>query len=110
MITVNFIRTNNDRVQVKVPEGYSLMEAAKQADLDEIPADCGGACACCTCHVHINNAWVAKVGRIRYNSVEQALIEYEDNYKEGVSRLSCQIKLTKEHDGLTVHLLENELL
>ena len=110
MITVNFIRTNNDKVQVEVPEGTTLMEAAKQADLNEIPGDCGGNCSCCTCHVHINNAWVAKVGKVPYNSVEESLIEYEGEFRPGQSRLSCQIKLTNELDGLTVHLIDDELL
>ena len=110
MITVNFIRTNNEKVQVKVPPGFTIMEAAKEAALDEIPADCGGCCACGTCHVYVNNAWIAKLGEIDYNSTEQSLLEYEKGYIPGVSRLSCQIQLTKELNNLTVHLRDNELL
>jgi len=109
VITVNFIRTNNEKVQVKVPVGWTLMEAAKQANLAEIPADCGGCCACATCHIWVGNAWVSKLP-IEQNSMEQELIEYEKGYKEGTSRLSCQIYLTKELDNLTVHLRDNELL
>ena len=58
------------------------MEAAKEAALDEIPADCGGCCACGTCHVYVNNAWIAKLGEIDYNSTEQSLLEYEKAYKK----------------------------
>lgn len=110
MITVNFIRTNNEKVQVKVPAGWTIMEAAKEACLPEIPASCGGCCACATCHIYVNNAWIAKLGTIDYNSNEQELLEYEKGYKKGISRLSCQISLTKEHDGITLHLLDDQLL
>ena len=109
MITVNFIRNNNEKIPVEIPEGFSLMEAAKKANLPEIPADCGGNCACATCHIYVGNAWADKLP-IQPNSMEQELIEYEKGYKEGVSRLSCQIYLTKELDGLTVHLRDYELL
>ena len=110
MITVNFIRTNNEKVQVKVPVGWTVMEAAKEANLDEIPATCGGCCACATCHVYVNNAWIDKLGEIDYNTPEQELLEYENGYKKGVSRLGCQIMLTKELDNITLHLRDDELL
>ncbi len=85
------------------------MEAAKKAEIREIPADCGGACSCATCHIYVGNAWVDKLP-IKQNSLEQSLLEYEPGYKEGISRLSCQIQLTKELDNLTVSLRDNELL
>jgi 2Fe-2S ferredoxin len=92
-----------------VPEGSTLMQAAREADLREIPADCGGNCACATCHIHLTNAW-SHLLPIKQNSIEQSLLEYEEGYIEGVSRLSCQIKLTKELNNLTVRLRDNELL
>ena len=109
MITVYFIRTNNEKVCVEVPEGTTLMQAAREAKLREIPADCGGNCACATCHIHLTNAW-AHLLPIKQNGMEQSLLEYEKGYIEGVSRLSCQIQLTKELDNLTVRLRDNELL
>jgi len=109
VITVYFIRTNNDKVCVEVPEGTTLMQAAREAKLREIPADCGGNCACATCHIHLTNAW-SHLLPIKQNGLEQSLLEYEKGYIEGVSRLSCQIKLTKELDNLTVRLRDNELL
>jgi len=109
VITVYFIRTNNEKVCVEVPEGSTLMQAAREADLREIPADCGGNCACATCHIHLTNAW-SHLLSIKQNSIEQSLLEYEEGYIEGVSRLSCQIKLTKELNNLTVRLRDNELL
>ena len=109
MITVYFIRTNNDKVCVEVPEGTTLMQAAREAKLREIPADCGGNCACATCHIHLTNAW-SHLLPIKQNGLEQSLLEYEKGYIEGVSRLSCQIQLTKELNNLTVRLRDNELL
>ena len=109
MVRVNFIR-GTEKLSVDVPVGRTIMEAAKELDLPEIPADCGGCCACATCHIHVVSVpWKNKL-KIEQNSLEQELIEYEKGYKEGTSRLSCQIYLTKELDNLTVHLRDNELL
>ncbi len=109
MVTVYFIRQDNEKVRVDVPEGWTLMQAAKQANIKEIPADCGGSCACATCHIYLSNAWT-HILPIKQNSLEQSLLEYERGYKEGVSRLSCQIQLTKDLNNLTVRLRDNELL
>jgi 2Fe-2S ferredoxin len=112
MVTVYFVR-NGSKIPVEVQEGASLMEAAKffsKIDIPEIPATCGGTCACGTCHVHVDDTWLAKCGKTRDNTPEIDLLEYEDDYKEGKSRLACQIYLTPEHDGLIVHLRNDELL
>ena len=111
-ITVYFVR-NGSKLPVEVEPGASLMEAAKfysKTDIPEIPADCGGACACATCHVHISKPWLAKHGKVDYNTPEIDLLEYESGFKEGVSRLACQIKLTKDDDGLIVFLRNDEIL
>tara|TARA_B100000073_G_scaffold319031_1_gene297616 strand:- start:259 stop:597 length:339 start_codon:yes stop_codon:yes gene_type:complete len=112
MITVYFVR-NGSKIPVEVETGASLMEAAKfysKVDIPEIPADCGGACACATCHVHIDQRWLAKHGKTSDNTPEIELLEYEKGFKDGESRLACQITLTKEDDGLIVHLRNDELL
>ena len=111
---VYFVR-NGSKIRVEGPdnEQSTLMEAAKfhsPVPIPEIPADCGGSCACCTCHVHIDERWLDKAGKIDYNTPEIELLEYEKGYIEGKSRLSCQINLTKELDGLIVHLRNDELL
>ena len=54
MVTVYFIRANNEKVRVEVSEGTTLMQAAKEANIREIPADCGGSCACATCHISVS--------------------------------------------------------
>ena len=102
-ITVYFVR-NGSKLPVEVEPGASLMEAAKfysKTDIPEIPADCD---------VHISQGWLAKHGKVDYNTPEIDLLEYESGYKEGVSRLACQIRLTKEDDGLIVFLRNDEIL
>ena len=108
MVKVNFIR-DTETISVDMPVGSTIMEAAKELQLREIPADCGGCCACATCHVYVGNAWVEKL-KNDDTTPEIDLLEYEKGYKEGISRLSCQIYLTKELNGLTVHLRPEELL
>ncbi len=109
MVKVNFKR-DDEVISTDMPVGSTLMEAAKDLNLREIPADCGGSCACATCHIHVNGVqWQQKL-KIEQNSLEQELLEYEKGYIEGESRLSCQIMLTDELDNVTVKLRNNELL
>ena len=108
MVKVNFIR-DTETLSVDVPVGRTIMEAAKELDLREIPADCGGCCACGTCHVYVDDVWLDKL-KIKENSLEQSLLEYEQDYKEGISRLACQIQLDDSLDNVTVKLRKNELL
>lgn len=112
MITVYFVR-NGSKIRVDVPIGTNLMQAAKfysEVSIPEIPATCGGSCACATCHVYLDERWRDKLGKIDESTPEIDLLEYEKNFKDGVSRLACQITLQPEHDGLIVHLQNNELL
>ena len=112
MITIYFVR-NGSKIRVEVPIGRTVMEAAKHfspVNISEIPADCMGCCACATCHIYVDEKWVDKLPKIKDNMAELELLEYEKSYKEGVSRLSCQIFLTKELDGLILHLKNDELL
>jgi len=107
MITVNFKR-GQETIPVQVDEGMTIMEAARDyGDLPEIPGDCGGCCACATCHIKIDESWISKIGKVKESSFEGTLIEYEKGYDPNTSRLGCQIQLNKEHDGLVVHLLDN---
>ena len=108
MVKVNFIR-DTETLSVDVPVGRTIMEAAKELDLREIPADCGGCCACGTCHVYVDDVWLDKL-KIKENSLEQSLLEYEQDYKEGISRLACQIQLNDDLNNVTVKLRKHELL
>ena len=107
MITINFKR-GQETIPVQVDEGVTIMEAARDyGNIPEVPGDCGGCCACATCHIKIDESWISKIGKVKEGSFEGTLIEYEKGYDPNVSRLGCQIQLNKEHDGLIVHLLDN---
>ena len=107
MIKVNFKR-GQETIPVQVDEGVTIMEAARDyGNIPEVPGDCGGCCACATCHIKVDETWIDKIGKIDESTSEGALIEYEKGYDPSVSRLGCQIQLNKEHDGLIVHLLDN---
>ena len=109
MVKVNFKR-DDKVISTDMPVGSTLMEAAKDLQLREIPADCGGSCACATCHIHVDGVqWQQKL-KIEENSLEQELLEYEKGYIEGVSRLPCQIQLNDDLNNVTVKLRKHELL
>ena len=110
MVKVNFISADETVIHsVDMPAGRTIMEAAKELGLPEIPADCGGCQACGTCHVHVDDVWYKKIPIVE-NSLEQSLLEYDPDYIEGKSRLSCQIQLNDELNNVTVKLRKNELL
>ena len=108
MVKVNFIR-DDETISVDVPVGYTIMEAAKELDLPEIPADCGGCCACATCHIYVDVLQWPQL-KIKDNSLEQELLEYEKGYITDKSRLACQIQLNDELNNVTVKLRKDELL
>jgi len=108
MVKVNFIR-DAEVLSIDMPVGRTIMEAAKELDLPEIPADCGGCQACGTCHIYLDGVWCDKL-KIEQNSLEQDLLEYEKDYIEGKSRLACQIQLDDSLDNVTVRLRKHELL
>ncbi|MDX8356409.1 2Fe-2S iron-sulfur cluster-binding protein [Sphingopyxis terrae] len=97
MPKVKFIEADGHVLEVDVDVGCSVMEAARQADIPSISADCGGACSCATCHVYVAPAWRARIGEP--NALEADMLETVDNPGEG-SRLSCQIVVTQELDGI----------
>jgi len=95
MITINFKR-RQETIPVQVDEGMTIMEAARDyGNLPEIPGDCGGCCACATCHIKVDESWIDKIGKVNESSFEGSLIEYEKGYDPNMSRLGCQIQLKK---------------
>ncbi len=99
MPKVVFIEPDGDRREIDVPVGVTLMEAARQQGVPGIVAQCGGACACATCHVYVAPAWTAKLEPPE--EMEEGMLEsaWEPS---ATSRLSCQIHLTRKLDGLEV--------
>ena len=105
-IALNFISHENEPFEVKAEVGLSLMEAGRDAGVPNIVADCGGACACATCHVHIDSEWVDKIDSV-LSDTEESMLEFREDRSE-TSRLSCQIKLTPDLDGLVVRVPEDQ--
>jgi 2Fe-2S ferredoxin len=101
MPKITYIEYNGTAHTVDVEDGLSVMEGAVNNGVPGIDADCGGACACATCHVYVDPAWESKTGE--KNESEAAMISFA-NGVEPNSRLSCQIKVTAELDGLVVRM------
>ena len=91
---------------VDVPVGHSLMEGAIDNDIAGIVAECGGACACATCHAYIDNAWLAKLTPA--DEMEDAMLDAASERRVN-SRLTCQIDVTEELDGLVLEVSNNNL-
>jgi 2Fe-2S ferredoxin len=99
MVKVLFVEHDGTQHRVEVKPGDSLMQAAVSNGVPGIDADCGGSCSCATCHVYVNEDWLTKTGEV--NPTEEAMLSLSTDRKEN-SRLSCQINLTEEMDGLIV--------
>jgi len=101
MVKIHFIQPDGQEQVVEAEPGVTLMEAAKLNDVAGIEAECGGACACATCHVYVDDAWRGKTGSP--SQMEEDMLDFAFDVREA-SRLSCQIKLTTELDGITVRV------
>ena len=98
---ITFIQPDGSEQVVEAEAGVTLMESAKMNDVPGIEAECGGACACATCHVYVDDAWREKTGKP--SQMEEDMLDFAFDVREQ-SRLSCQIKLTPELDGLVVRV------
>jgi 2Fe-2S ferredoxin len=105
MVQITYIEFNGVEHQVDVPSGFSVMEGATRNNIPGIDADCGGACACATCHVYVDDAWRSKTGD--RSEAEAGLLEFADG-ADARSRLSCQIKVSEALDGLVVQMPERQ--
>ena len=105
MPKVTYIDHTGQERTVEAREGASVMETAVRNDIPGIDADCGGACACATCHVYVDEAFMALVGEPQ--SMEQSMLDFAEDVRPN-SRLSCQIQITAALDGLRVTTPENQ--
>lgn len=101
MITITFIGQEGSRHDVEAVAGESVMQAARDHGLPGILADCGGACACATCHVVVADEWADRLPAL--GDVENEMLEFAVNREAG-SRLSCQVQIGPELDGLVVRI------
>ncbi|MDX2258162.1 MAG: 2Fe-2S iron-sulfur cluster-binding protein [Hyphomicrobiaceae bacterium] len=99
MAKITYVQPDGSSRTVDATPGMTVMEAAKTNDIAGIEAECGGACACATCHVYIDAAWREAVGKP--SAMEEDMLDFAFDVREE-SRLSCQIKVTAALDGLKV--------
>lgn len=105
MPKITFIEPNSTRHEVEADDGMTVMEAAVKNSVPGIEAECGGACSCATCHVYVDDEWREKTGQP--DEMEEDMLDFAFDVRDS-SRLSCQIKVSDELDGLVVHVPEKQ--
>ncbi|MFM9849954.1 MAG: 2Fe-2S iron-sulfur cluster-binding protein [Hyphomicrobiaceae bacterium] len=105
MAKITFIQPDGRAQTVEGEAGMTVMETAKKHLVDGIEAECGGACACATCHVYVDDQWRERVGPPA--EMEEDMLDFAFDVRES-SRLSCQIKVTPELDGLVVRVPDKQ--
>ncbi len=105
MTKLTFVSFDGVRYDVDAEDGTSVMENAVRNGIPGIEAECGGACACATCHVYVDDEWTEKVGDP--DVMEEDMLDFAFDMKPS-SRLSCQIKVSAELDGLVLHVPERQ--
>jgi 2Fe-2S ferredoxin len=102
MATITFIKPDGTRSVIEAKEGLSLMQAGIDGGIAGIVAECGGCCQCATCHVYVAAEWRARLPPI--SETEDAMLDNTVCDRLPESRLSCEIKVTPQLDGLVVNL------
>ena len=105
MPKVTYIEHHGSEHVIELKTGMSVMEGAVKNGVPGIDADCGGACACATCHVYVEDGWLEKTGA--KTAMETSMLDFAENVQAN-SRLSCQIKITDDLDGLVVRMPESQ--
>ena len=105
MAKITYVEFDGREHEVEVRPGLSVMEGAVKNNVPGIDADCGGACACATCHVYVDEAWTDKTGTA--SAMEESMLDFAEEVQP-TSRLSCQIRVTDALDGLVVRMPENQ--
>ena len=105
MAKITYIEHDGASHVIDVKPGRAVMEGAVKNNVPGIDADCGGACACATCHVYVDDAWLSKTGE--KSAMEESMLDFAENVEPN-SRLSCQIKVSDELEGLKVSMPESQ--
>jgi len=105
MVKVTYKDANGGTKTVEAQVGATVMETAIKNGVPGIEAECGGACACATCHVYVDEAWRGKTGTP--SAMEESMLDFAENVEPN-SRLSCQIKVSDDLDGLIVRMPESQ--
>ncbi|MBD3804302.1 MAG: 2Fe-2S iron-sulfur cluster binding domain-containing protein [Thioclava sp.] len=107
MAKITYVEFNGTRHEIDVKPGMTVMEGARDNGVPGIDADCGGACACSTCHVYVDKDWVEKLPP--KDTMEEDMLDFAYEPDPVTSRLTCQIKVTDELDGLVVNIPEKQI-
>ena len=102
---ITYILRDGTRREVAVPHGYSVMEGARRYGIPGVEGDCGGACACATCHVYLEEGWYERLPLS--DELEAGMLDFAFDVRP-TSRLSCQIKAGDTTDGLVVRIPERQ--
>lgn len=105
MPTIKFVSHDGNEVEVEAESGTTVMQAAMDNGIDAILAECGGACSCATCHCYVDEAWTGRMPEA--DDIEKDMLDCVLEPKD-TSRLSCQINVTDELDGVVIHLPESQ--
>jgi len=105
MAKITYIGQDGTKREVEAKLGQSIMEVAVANMIPGIDADCGGACACATCHVYVDDSWAGKLKA--KDDMEESMLDFAEDVREH-SRLSCQILVTEELDGIVVTTPESQ--
>jgi ferredoxin, 2Fe-2S len=105
MAKITFIQPDGRAQTVEGDVGMTVMETAKKHLVEGIEAECGGACACATCHVYVDDQWRERVGPPA--EMEEDMLDFAFDVRES-SRLSCQVKVTDQLDGLIVRVPDKQ--
>lgn len=105
MAKITYITHDDQRFEVEASNGATVMETAIKNNVPGIEAECGGACACATCHVYVDDAWAEAVGKPE--AMEEDMLDFAWEVQP-TSRLSCQVKVTDALDGLVVRIPEKQ--
>jgi 2Fe-2S ferredoxin len=107
MAKITYIEHNGTEHVVDVANGLTVMEGARDYGIPGIEADCGGACACSTCHVYVDPAWVEKIPA--KDDMEEDMPDFAFEPNPETSRLTCQMKVSDAMDGLIVRMPEKQI-
>jgi 2Fe-2S ferredoxin len=105
MARITFIQNDGTERVVEAEPGMTVMEAAVKNSIPGIAAECGGACACATCHVYVDQTWLPKLEPMQ--EMEKTMLDFAEAVETN-SRLSCQIKVSDALDGFTVRMPKSQ--
>lgn len=97
-----WVLADGQKITAEVKVGQNLMEAAVAANVPRVVGECGGSLSCATCHVVVDAEWAARAGTV--GTFEDAMLDVAEAERQDRSRLSCQIKMTPDLDGIILHV------